>query len=285
MTRQGKVIIIVSGVVICSAIIMLSIWLLVNKPYISQLPPLPDLKALPVALQEQLSTASMKAHRNPTSDNLGMLGMVYHSSAYYEKAAQCYQLAIRKNKSAWKWNFYLGYLNREMGESKAALENFNTAIQKNPRVYHAWYYAGEEFQNQGDNKQAEIAFGKIADRQIQRSTVNSMSRTDYFPLPTYARFQLARIYLDTKRIEMAEKTLQEIVLNNRSFGPAYRLMGNIYSMKGDTLQSNRYTVRANDLAVYAPPVDTLIDRLSLLSRSELYLLKRIRIALRYLPME
>jgi tetratricopeptide (TPR) repeat protein len=39
--------------------------------------------------------------------------------------------------------------------------------------------------------------------------------------------------------------------------------------------SNRYLVRANDLTINPSPVDTLIDRLSLISRSDLFLLKRI----------
>jgi tetratricopeptide (TPR) repeat protein len=74
---------------------------------------------------------------------------------------------------------------------------------------------------------------------------------------------------------MAEKTLMEIVDYQRAFGPAYRLLGNVYSIKGNESLSNRYLVRANDLTVNPSPVDTLIDRLSLMSRSEMYLLKKI----------
>jgi tetratricopeptide (TPR) repeat protein len=46
-------------------------------------------------------------------------------------------------------------------------------------------------------------------------------------------------------------------------------------MEGDQAQSENFTIRANDLAVYTPPVDTLVDKLSLLTRSDLYLLKKI----------
>jgi len=80
---------------------------------------------------------------------------------------------------------------------------------------------------------------------------------------------------DKGQMDLAESTLKEIIMNNRSFGPAYRLLGNLYSISGDTNLSNRYTTRANDLVAFAPPVDTLVDRLVLLSRSELYLLKKI----------
>jgi len=44
---------------------------------------------------------------------------------------------------------------------------------------------------------------------------------------------------------------------------------------GDVALGKQYVDRANDLVVLSPPVDTLVDKLVLLSRSELYLLKRI----------
>lgn len=44
---------------------------------------------------------------------------------------------------------------------------------------------------------------------------------------------------------------------------------------GDTVQAKRYSLRAGDLLDFSPPVDTLTDRLALLSRSELFLLKKI----------
>jgi len=201
--------------------------------------------------------------------------MVYHSSANYEQAARCYKLAVKRNKSEWIWSYYLGFLNMEMGESEAIIENFNSVIEKNPSVHHAWYYLGEEYKNRRKNELAEKSFSKIVSIQNNPSVGKQASRYDYFPLGTYAMYQLARLYIDTDRLDLAELTLQEVIQNNRSFGPAYRLLGNIYSMNGDLPLGERYGVRANDLVVFSPPVDTLVDRLVLLSRSELYLLKKI----------
>jgi len=241
----------------------------------SQIPPLPDMETLSVPLQDQLSDATRKARLNPTADNLGRLGMVYHSSTDYENAAACYQLAIKKNSSKWEWSYFLGYLNKEMGESARAVKNFKTVIKENPKAYHAWYYTGEGYQNMGSNDKAEIAFKKIASIREKNTAVNGASRIDYFPLRTYARYQLARIYLGTGRVDLAEQTLQDILNDNITFGQAYRLLGNIYATRGDIVQSGKYILRANDLSDYSSPVDTLVDQLSLLSRSELYLLKQI----------
>jgi len=59
------------------------------------------------------------------------------------------------------------------------------------------------------------------------------------------------------------------------FGPLYRLLGNIYAAKGDSVLSRKYITRAQDLAIGTTVNDTLIDRITLISRSELYLPKQI----------
>jgi len=246
-----------------------------NNEYSSKIPELPESSHLSEPVRKQISDALAKAHHSPIAENLGMLGMVYHSSANYEQAAQCYQLAIERGKSEWIWNYYLGYLNMEMGASDAVIENFNRVIESRQDVYHAWYYLGEQYKNLRKNEQAEKSFGTIVNTENRGAAGRKISRYDYFPLSTYARFQLARIYFDSGRTELAERTLKEIIQNNRSFGPAYRLLGNLYRVKGDMPLSERYGVRANDLVAFSPPVDTLVDRLVEMSRSELYLLKKI----------
>jgi tetratricopeptide (TPR) repeat protein len=272
---KKRILLNVSWLVVSLIILAFLVKFLVDMPFRKQLPPLPDLQNLSSPVREQINEAFKRTRRNPTPENLGNLGMVYHAAVFYEQAARCYQLAVRKSKSGWIWNYYLGYLYREMGESDAALENFNRVIQINPKVFHAWYYAGEEYQNMGNSDQAEKAFGHIANPEKMPLQGKSTTRNDYFPLSVYARFQMAKIYHGTGRIDKAEQTLKEIIENSRSFGPAYRLLGTVYLLKDDSLSGKRFMVRANDLAAYAPPVDTLVDKLMLLSRSALYLLKNI----------
>jgi len=248
---------------------------LIRRPYTSNIPQLPASQISPAPVRDQISEARAKARRLPSDENLGMLGMVYHSSANYEQAAQCYRLASKRNPSAWIWNYYLAYLNLEMGNSEGVIELFSHVIERDPSVNHAWYYLGEEYRNLSKHDLAERSFAKIIDIQGTSSPGNQTSRYDYFPLGTYAMYQLARLYVDSDRLDLAERTLEEIIQKHRSFGPAYRLLSHIYRMKGDTSLSRRYGVRANDLVVFSSPVDTLVDRLVLLSRSELYLLKKI----------
>ena len=45
------------------------------------------------------SDALARAQRIPSVDNLGLPGMVYHSSANYGQVAECYILAIKRDDS------------------------------------------------------------------------------------------------------------------------------------------------------------------------------------------
>jgi tetratricopeptide (TPR) repeat protein len=249
--------------------------LITDFRYRKNLPVLPDFLNISASLKEQISAASRKAHLRPSADNIGTLGMVYHSSAYYDEAAQCYKLAFKKNSNKWIWSYYLGYLEQELGESNAAIENFRAVIKINPTASLAWYYVGSGYQKLGSGDKAEVAFKKIISLQEKNVEVKTNIRNDYFPLRAYAMYQLSRIYMDTDRMDLAENTLKEILKFYRSFGPSYRLLGNLYYMKGDSALNKYYLTRANDLVDFSLPVDSLIDRLALISRSEIYLLKQI----------
>lgn len=275
MIKGRSAIAYISGGVFILAIIILLTKVIIGNVYRKQIPPLPDMQSLSAPLKEQLKVAFKKTNRNPTADNIGMMDMVYHSSAFYDKAAICYNLAVKKDNGKWIWNYYLGYLSREMGDPKTELRNFKQVTKINPKIFLASYYEGECYQKMGSNDSAEIVFKNLISRMDKNAVVKTSTRYDYFPLVTYSMYNLARIYMTTEHVDMAEKTLMEIIDYQRAFGPAYRLLGNVYSIKGDQSLSNRYLVRANDLTVNPSPVDTLIDRLSLMSRSEMYLLKKI----------
>ena len=256
-------------------IVLILIKVVFDLPYLSNIPQLPDVQTMSEPVQKQLKAASLKAKINPSSKNLGELGMVFQASSYYKEAAICYQLAIKKNKSKWIWSYHLGFLNREMGDSRNSIANFQTVIKENPKAFLAWYYLGEAHQNVGENDKAIVAYEKIAQWMLKEPSSNTASRVDYFSLNTYAKCQLALLYLSTNQVDLAENALKEIIDGNKSFGWAYRLLGRIYNLKGDSVQSKKFVIRANDLINYTTPIDTLIDLISKKSRSELYLLKQI----------
>jgi len=240
------------------------------------IPELPDFQNVAQSLKEQIVQADQKAHSKPTAANLGMLGVVYHSAMNYDKAAVCYELAIRKNRKEWLWSYYLGYLKREMGESDSAIEHFKTVTAINPGMNLARYYTGDLFQSLGKNIEAESSFASIPGvSNIDPSAEKKSENGDDFTLSTYAKFQLSRIYVNSQRLILAEKTLNEVIQADRAFGPAYRLLGNVCQMKGDSLRGQEYIIQSNDLTDNSIPIDKLIDGLALISRSDQYLLKQI----------
>lgn len=275
MARKRKVILGVIGGALTMMAIAFVIKLSLVQGLAGEIPLLSDSEGLSEAVEEQVSEALDLALRKPVADNLGKLGRVYHSSANYEEAGKCYTLAVKRDNSAWLWNYYLGFLNMEMGNSAEVIEQFTQVCEKNPNIDLAWYYLGEAYRNLSRNELAEESFRMISGIKDSGTEGKNTTRYDYFPLGTYARYQLARLYMDTERMELAEKTLLDIIQTKRSFGPAYRLLGNMYRIQGDSVKSKLYGIRANDLLVFSPPVDTLVDRLVLMSRSELYLLKKI----------
>lgn len=269
---QKKVLFTAGGfIVLVSAIIL---YVTIHNKNQSNIPEIGDSANLSPAVKEQISDALKEVRRKPSASNLGNLGMVYHSSANYTQAAECYQLAIEKDNSNWKWNYYLGYLNMELGASEKVVENFNRVTEINPNADQAWYYLGEAYRNTRNTDLAEKAFSKITGNN-NTPDIKETARTDHFPLGIYALFQLSKIYHETGRPELAEETIKKLLKQNDLFGPAFRLLGNIYTTKGDVAMGEFYTVRANDLLLFSPPVDTLADKLAIMSRSELYLLKRI----------
>lgn len=259
---------------LCVVLIGFIIRELILRPYKSALPEIPDQKALTIPLQEQISDSHQNAYKHPSAENLGNLGMVYHSSGFYEKAVVCYQLAIKRDPDSWIWDYYLGCLKEEMGDSKEAIRIFSQLLVKNPKAFHAWYYIGEGYQKMGMDDKAQEAYHKISDIQDNSHQAKTL-RVNYFPLSVNARFQLARIYVNQKQLSEAEKILKEIITNTHTYSPVYRLLGNIYATQGDSIRSKKNIIRAKDLADYTPMLDTLLDKLALISRSELYLPKQI----------
>jgi len=275
MDKRRKTILSISGLAIFLTLSIFAVIFIMDTPYRSKLPKYPDFNTLSKPLQKQIRAAGLKAYLNPTADNLGELGMVYNSCILYDKATLCYQLAVKKSKREWIWSYYLGYLNLELGESRASIENFTQVMEKSPKNFLALYYTGEAYQNLGMTSSAKNIFKRIAASNDPGLEGKEVNRENYFPLQTYAVFSLARIYMNSNRLDSAEMALKEIIQMQWTFGPAYRLLGNVYNKGGNPVLSKKYITQANDLAEYTPPPDTLADKIALISRSDKYLLKQI----------
>jgi len=249
--------------------------IIIDAPYRKGIPSVKNLSDLPDPQKSQLKKATTKAKIFPSAANIGELGMAFHSGAFYAEAMDCYALAVKKDKSGWIWNYYLGYLKREMGESEEAVAAFSDVIRINPKAYHAFYYLGQSLQDLSRYDEAEKAYRNIVSLNQKEDMSPGIFRDDFFPLSVYVKYQLSQLYMSNDRPDQAEDLLNDILSTHNSFGSAYRVMGALERLKGDTIAAARNLLKANDMIVFTYPVDTLADRISLISRSENYLLKQI----------
>jgi tetratricopeptide (TPR) repeat protein len=274
MNKKRNTVLIIGGGIIGLVILLFLIIYINNNKYISRIPGFPDSSVISPAVQEQIADAVKKAQQNPSAKNLGELGMVFHSSANFNEAAQCYQLAIERGKSDWIWNYYLGYLYKELGESDKVIENFNRVVELKPDADLAWYYLGEAYRSLMKVDLSERAFSRIANKNNTKKEKTD-TRNDHFPLSVYAMYKLSNIYVESGRLALAEETINKLLDQSDIFGQAYRILSSIYFTKGDKTLGERFSIRANDLLLSSTPLDVILDKLALMSRSELFLLKLI----------
>ena len=277
---RKKLYVFLFAVPICLLIIFLFLDWYNARIYRSQLPALPAFTNMSKPLIQQITDADQNARSHPNADNIGRLGMVYHSCVQNEKAIICYQLAAKEDMKSWIWNYYIGYIYLETGENQRAIDFFEEVLKVNHNATMVLYYKGLAHQSLNATDKAEKILAEVAGMDFRSFTLTNTSRSSYLPVPLYARLQLASIYQNTHRTEMAERELKEIIRSEITFGSAYRQLSSLYSSRGDSTQSRYYSARAGDLTPFIPPADTLIDKLALISRSDEFLMKQIDLAIK-----
>ena len=242
----------------------------------SILPSPPDYSKLSDAQSKQIKEANKQAGKNYNSDNLGHLGMVYHSNTFYDEAKESYLAAIEADSSDWRWYYYLGYLHSELGESEKVITYLKKVTEINPGLDYASYYLAEAYVNMGQNAEAEKLYTGLSLRETDAGNIKKM-RSNIFPLNVFAQFRLARLYLLASDLDKSMEVLQNLTGEYPDFGPGFRLLATIYSQQGKEDLSNENNIRATELIPFTAPLDTLIDELALISQSPEYVMKQIDI--------
>ncbi len=246
-----------------------------KNQYSNKLPTVPDLTDTSTSFKSYINQTHEKALEDPSAINFGVLGMVYQSNNYTDEAKKCYELAIETNPKDWRWSYFLGCLNQELGDSEAAITYFKNVLDVNISAYMAMYHLAEAYQQTNQTKKAEDIFKTLSGMNKRNFFYKNTKRSSFFPLPTYANLQLAKLYLNENKLDEAKTVLEKLIKSQITFGPAYRQMSFLYAEKEDKEKSSYYSERSNDLHMYTNPVDTLLDKMSLYSRNESYLLKQI----------
>jgi len=278
MTQKKKFrLIVLSGIIIVFVILVLSTLFNVN-PVAEKLPKPPNYRRLTDPVAKQISRAIIKVKEKPTSDNLGQLAKVYHSNTFYKEAKECYLLAISSNPDEWSWYYYLGYLSSELGETENAVKYFSKAVELNPGALYTTYYLAEALVKQGNTEQAEKLFRDLVASKATDFKPGEEIQNNLYPLKVYAQLSLARLLITSAKRDSGEVILHSLIKDYPEYGPAYRLLANSYSQQGSEDLSTMNNQLANELCQFIPLVDPYIAQLTMLSRSDEYILKQIDLA-------
>jgi len=248
--------------------------------YKNHIPDMPELTGMSEKLKTQIVEANQKAQKDVSSESIGELGMVYFSSDYYNEAIESFDLAAKRDGNRWEWLYYIGYLQSELGDAEKAAEYFKKVTSINSDVHLAWYRLAEVYQQTGKPELAEEILLNLLSRKAKEFVIKPKNRLTYFELPLYARNLLARVYMDMKKYDKAEEQFFKVINERKDFGQAYKQLGIMYKRIGQEEKADKYTTRSKDLVVFNFPVDTLLDNVTLISRSTGFVMKQIDVAIR-----
>lgn len=248
--------------------------------YADTLPAKPDYSGSPVLVKEYLDNAYSNAERKPYSDEeVAKLAMAYHANFFYDAAEKCYNAAIKLNEEEWLYYYYMALIKEELGDAAAAADYLKKVTELNPQVTHAWYRLGNSYFKLNKYDEAESAFIKVNNAKVFVFDTNIPDK-GAFPLSAYSRLNLGRIYFRQDNIDGAVSTLSDLVDQYPIFGPAYRLLGRIFTETGNPERGKKFETRAGDFDSFIPPADPIFNELILYSRDSGFLLKLVDIARR-----
>lgn len=262
-----------------AAVVIAGAWwgseLLVRRTQSTQIPPPGELSGLPAPARAQITEADAAARANPRSaDALGALGMAWHASLMTEQALEAYGRAAAVDPASWTWTYYRGLLFEERGQQAEALDAFTRVTEINPGHGLAWFRLGEITFKQGRLDQAERAYeraGRAAPMPAFLPPDTTSRQT--IPLAAYAQLGRARVALDRGLEAQAGATLDALVDEHPSFGPARALRMQLDPERGDAQAE-----RASIIGAYIPPADPLLDAVVARSRMRDMLLKHAAVA-------
>ena len=204
--------------------------------------------------------------------------MTLHSNLFYAEAQDWYRAAQKLDSTKWLWHYYPALIKEELGDANAAIAGVKMVVSINPDVSNAWYKLGAAYLKQSNYENAAAAFTKVSNAK-DFSFAAELPDKGAFPLSVYARQSLARVYIAQEEYGSAERELQQLIRSHPRFGSAYRLLGEIYKLRGEMKKSRKLIIRAGDFENFIPPSDPMFNKLVLNTRDSNFILKQIDVAI------
>lgn len=261
------------------AVPVFALFLLLSCSSQNNLPALPNLDGYPSIIQKHIFAAHQKVSDNSFDDNaVGEMAMTLHSNLFYAEAQDWYLAAQKLDSTEWLWHYYPSLIKEEIGDANAAIAGFKKVVTLNPKVSNAWYKLGASYLKQNNYDDANTSFARVKETKSFRFAADLPDK-GAFPLYVYAGLSLGRVYVAQGKYDVAERELQQLIREHPRFGSSYRLLGEVYQLRGEQQKSRDAVLRAGDFENYIPPSDPMFNSLLLKTRDSNSVLKQIDIAI------
>jgi tetratricopeptide (TPR) repeat protein len=227
-------------------------------------PRLPDLQAQNALLRSLLSEADAAARSRPSSaDDIGRLGMIYHSNQFYDQAASAYQVAARLASDDYRWPYLEALMQEENGRDQALCQLLQRTVRLKPDYRPALVKLGDLFFKQDKLDESE----RYYDLGVGETGRGSS------PQAVFGLGRIAARRQDWKKVIQYTGPLSQEYPRIR---PPHQLLADAYEALGQAdraAEERRYLLRP-DLTVVPPMEDPLSQELLGLCCSSTRLLKQ-----------
>ena len=182
-----------------------------------RLPPIPELTQQNPVSVEAFRRADAAAREEPSAENVGRLGMLYHAYQFHDQARRCYVLARELAPRAFRWIYYQAMLEKTVFGYEPAEKLFLEALELRPDDAELRAELGDLYLMWSRREDAETYLAKALELDpIQPTAALGMMR-----LLTLAQDWPAVIELGTRLLERYPRLSKA----HQYLGAAYRAVG------------------------------------------------------------
>ncbi len=132
-------------------------------PLPEDFPSPPDLRTQNEALKALLHSADAQARSHANSaDDIGRLGMIYHSNQFYPQAEGAYRIASRLAPGDYRWPYGLALVSEETGQEKEVLPWLRKTLELKPDYLPALQKTADAFYKQDRLDEAARDYSRAA---------------------------------------------------------------------------------------------------------------------------
>lgn len=234
----------------------------------ASLPPLPDVAALPPAVQAAVREADAAARATPDAATVGAYGRACHAAQLADCALGAYRVAEALAPDDLAWTYHRALLLEERGDD-TVVDALTRVTASQPAHGHAWLRLGDTYFKRGRLDDANAAYARAeASPAVAAFTPPGVTSRQTWPLGAYAGIGLARVALERGDTAAARTRLTALAAAYPGFSPARGLLRQVDAQAGSAAGS------------YVPPADPVVDALVATSRHSDLLLKHAGLATR-----